>query len=183
MKVHFEDWSDQITLGMLPEGFPNVGKIIKAFATDLDPRETLDRPSLVVVESNDDVFDKDEAFEYPGRGVYVGNELEVKLAELELGDIGVRSLRALFRFSNQEGFCDAAMAATNSSGWLIEHPFGSVDWQDRAKQRPRRAEKIHLDVIFPESIKALGRTVDIEDPIQLLTRSEGTLLRRPQRQT
>jgi hypothetical protein len=176
MNIHFQDWSDPALLEQLvKKELPHAGKIIKVFATDENPRIVLGREALTVVTASGLPFTEEEEFEYPGRGTYSGPELEDTLQAYGIGEVGPRTLRALFRFSNQNGFCQGAMAANKTSGEpLIDHPFEEIDGITWAKRKPSRERALHLDIFFPESIDILRGVVNYNDPNAVLNMYDGT---------
>jgi hypothetical protein len=174
MHVHFQNWSERYLLESLEKrNLPHGNRIIKVFATAEDPRAALGRSALTVIPGDPQPFSDQETYSYPGRQSYSGPELEGKLADTGLEELGVRTTRALFRFSNQHGFCQAAMAAKSGEDWLIDHPFGDIDGLGIAAQHPKRQRMIHLDIFFPGSLNALSSVVDYEDPQLVLNMREG----------
>lgn len=181
MHVYFEDWSAPVFLGMLDRnGLEHGGRIIKAFAAAEDPRRALGHPDLATEEVGVGPFKKDETFEYEGRGVYDGNELEALLGAYALVNGGRDISRALFRFSNRHGFCQAAMRARSGDDWLISHPFGEIDGLQEARRDPGREKSIHLDIFFPSSLELLRGIVDYDNPAELVTIKEGAAWRNSQ---
>jgi len=165
--IHFENWTSDLTISTLTSiGLPHDGKVIKVFATEFDPRVEYERPSLLTIPVPDEEFTIAEQFDYGDRGIYTGLNLETGLNRFRLADSGKRMVRALFRFANKPemGFCQRAMQAQLQDGsWLINHPFEDIDGIRMAENNDRRINSIHLDVFFPESIKALKRIVDLTD--------------------
>ena len=176
MYLHFEDWSDRLYLDLLErKGLPHGGKIIKIFANDEDPRIALAKPDLAIVKSNHAPIGESEVYDYAERGLYSGPELEAVLANHGLNDIGERIVRSLFRFANEQGFTQAAMAARKGDSWLINHPLGDIDGIDMAIRNPARIPHIHLDIFFPDSLARLKESVvDYDDPSQLLDKHEAS---------
>lgn len=182
MNIYFEDWSHPVLLDQLgKKGLPHAGRIIKAYAVAEDPRvASEDWSRMQTFDINGEPFDADETYEYPDRGVYVGSELDMKLADYNLRNGGEHIARALFRFSNQRGFCQAAMAAEANGGWLIDHPFGDIDGLEIASRQPEREHDIHLDIFFPDSLQALRRILDYDDRQTIMGMREGMNWRRRQ---
>lgn len=169
MLLHFEDWSAPMFLSQVEaKGLPHAGKIIKVFATEEDPRQVLDRPGLTVVEANVAPFENSDVFAYPGRGTYTGAQLEDDLGQSGLNELGICSVRGLFRFANTHGFCQAAMAAKRGDAWLVDHPMQDIDGIAKAIAMPDKTYGIHLDVFFPDSIGVLSTIVDLDDPAAVL---------------
>lgn len=158
MFIHLEDWSLPKFISILrAKGLPNIGKLIKVYATYHDPRETTSRFFLVVCESDHAPFKAEEVFAYKERESYFGNNLELKLDELGLQTVGRDVSRALFRFANKYGFCQIAMAAKHEGKWLFDHPFEDIDGLDR------EGSQIHLDIFYPSSIQTLKKIADINN--------------------
>jgi hypothetical protein len=184
MYLHFEDWSGSMWLGELDKDeLPHSGKIIKVMASDLDPSKELEKPTLTVVASDGAPFTAEETYVYPDRETYGGSGLEETLGDFNLNPRANRAVRALFRFANQHGFCQAAMTATTEKGWLIDHPFGDIDGIEAAQRQPGRETGIHLDIFFPNSVSIIRNIVDIDDPQTTLTMREGLQWRRQQLNT
>jgi len=174
MYLHFEDWSQGMFLEKLDQdGLPHAGRIIKVKASDVDPAEAMEKPDLMVLPVDGSDFFDDDIFPYKGRETYTGDQLEARLRQLALQDRGTRAVRALFRFGNRHGFCQAAMDARTETGWLIDHPFGDIDGIGPAQANPSRETGIHLDIFFPASIAVLRGIVDIDNPASMLTPREG----------
>lgn len=174
MYLHFEDWSAPMFLQKLERaGLPHADKIIKVFASERDPRLALGKSALTVVSVDGSPFLNTDKFEYPGRETFTGSDLERKIADFNLGNTGNMSIRSLFRFANEHGFCQAAMAAETDEGWLVDHPFGDIDGIDVAQPQAAREHGIHLDIFFPDSLKVLKRVVDYDDPDTTPTMREG----------
>lgn len=174
MYVHFQNWTHQTLLDSLSErGIPHGDRIIKAFATDEDPRIILGRAALTVLPGDPHPFSDQEVFAYPDRSEFVGSELEEELASKNFGDVGIRTVRALFRFSNQYGFCQASMAAKFAGAWVMEHPFQHIDGMKIAARIPRRERTIHLDIFTPGSLGLLKSIVDYSDPESILDMDTG----------
>lgn len=158
MFIHFEDWLlPQFISTLRAKGLPNIGKLIKVYATYHDPRETTSRFFLAVCESDHAPFKAEEVFTYKERESYLGNNLELKLDELGLQTVGRDVSRALFRFANKYGFCQTAMAAKHEGKWLFDHPFQDIDGLDRA------GSQIHLDIFYPKSIQTLRKIADLDN--------------------
>ncbi len=158
MFIHFEDWSLPTFISTLrAKGLPNIGKLIKVYATYHDPRETTSRLFLSVCESDHAPFTAEEVFTFEERGSYFGNNLELKLDELGLQTVGRDVSRALFRFANKYRFCQTAMAAKKEGKWLFDHPFEDIDGLDRD------GSQIHLDIFYPSSIQTLKKITDINN--------------------
>lgn len=175
MFIHFEDWSSPIFLNQLTtKNIPHGDKIIKVFASDENPNTIFKKPGLVVLEMDDSPFSSEEAYDYGDRGRYSGTQLEKKLAGYGLNDFGKRTMRALFRFSNQEGFCQAAMETKVDDKWLIDHPFGDIDGITNAITNPARENSIHLDIFFPSSLERLKSIVNFDKPDATVPMIEGT---------
>jgi hypothetical protein len=173
MYVHFQDWSEARLLQSLDERrLPHGDRIIKVMTSEVDPRVALGRSALTVVESGGGVFDADETFAYAQRRTYSGDELEEGLAKYGLGEVGQRTVRGLFRFSHNAGFCQAAMMAKkpipSRNEWLIRHPFEHMDGIEAAQRLPAREGLIHLDIFFPRSLEDLRRVVDYDDETALV---------------
>lgn len=176
MLVYFEDWSIDICLDRLEQkGLPHGGRVIKAFASGEDPRQVLGRESLKVVGSCGAEFQQGETFEYEGRGTYSDAQLEAILGMYGLNALGNRTARALFRFANEHGFCQAAMQARQDDHWLITHPLEDIDGLDA-----KRPASFHLDIFFPESLVTLREILDYDDPNLLVDWREGVELRTAQ---
>jgi len=173
MFIHFENWSAPIFISMLErKGFPHAGKIMKVYATRLDPRELLGRSSLVVLESEHSFFKEDEIFHYKDRESYRGDLLEARMEDLGLGVMGKEVTRALFRFANRQeaSFCQAAMAAKLEGRWLFQHPFEDLDGIGK------KETEIHLDIFYPTSIERLKNFVEVDNYAQVLSFKEHRLL-------
>lgn len=184
MYLHFEDWSAPMWLEKLDrDGLPHTGKIIKVMASDLDPSKELKKPTLTVLSSDGTPFTTEETYAYSGRETYSGAGLEETLGDFGLNPRASRAVRALFRFANQHGFCQAAMAATTEEGWLIDHPFGDIDGIEAAQRQPRKETGIHLDIFFPDSISIIRGVVDIDNPQTMLSVRDGLQWRRQQMNT
>jgi len=145
------------------DGLPHDGRIIKVFASSEDPRFLLGMPDLAVVQANGHPFTNDEAYTYEDRGTYSGAQLQEVVQSYELPAVGRFGVCSLFRFSNSQGFCQAAMAARKGNDWLIDHPLKEVDGIDMAQRNPKRAHSVHLDIFFPDSVRTLRRIVDIDN--------------------
>jgi len=179
MYIHFEDWSEPLFVEMLDKkGLPHDGRIIKVFADVDDPRVKFEQSGLTVIEGNSAAFSTEESFDYGERGAYSGPQLEETLAAFDLDETGEFSIRSLFRFSNEFGFCQAAMSARKEGQWLIDHPFGDLDGVANATSNPARSHGIHLDIFFPDSIVALREVVDFDDPTRVLDPMKAVRLRR-----
>lgn len=180
MYLYFEDWSQPIWLQKLDrKGLPHVGRITKVFAADQDPSVVLAKSALTIVRASDAPFASGAAYDYGLRGTYYGPRLEADLERYQFEDVGNRTVRALFRFANRHGFCQAAMAATKADRTpLIDHPFGDIDRMALAARDPRLENSMHLDIFFPPSIVALQRVVDHDDPGAMLDPSDGRAFRR-----
>jgi len=181
MYLHFEDWTNapfvQQKLARLD--VPVGERVIKVFSSDVNPRQTLGRTALTVIESDGSSFAETETYSYRARREYTGLELEEDLAVYGLGEVGNRTVRSLFRFSNLHGFCQAAMwAKKNRSVWRIRHPYRQIDGLDIAATNPARESTIHLDIIFPDSLKTLKNVVDYDDPEAILDFRGGSSLRK-----
>lgn len=151
---------------------PNQGEVVKVFSSPEDPRAELDQPTLHVVEADGEPFAESEVYKYERRRAYPGTELEEDLASYELGQVGMKTVRSLFRFSHGEGFCQAAMAARRQRGWVIKHPFESIDGIATAI-RTRRERALHLDIFLPESLDKLLESVDYRDTDAVLPWQNG----------
>ena len=160
-------------------GKPHGGRIIKVFASEADPRQIVDQPELTVVEVADHPFGLDEIYEYPGYRVYSGPEIEGTLAGYGLDDRINRMARSLFRFANEQGFCQAAMAARWEDGTGIKHPLEDIDGLPPA-ERPVSTQDIHLDIFFPRSLVVLKEVVDYDDPTKVLSMRDSLQRRKPQ---
>ncbi len=171
MLIHFEDWSHPLVTDLLPQDLPHESRVIKAFATETDPRIELNKRDLVVIEASGDVFDRDEVFEYDQRGAFASLDLEEMLGEYDLSDLGNRTVRALFRFSNEYGFCQEAMSARRNDGWLIAGPLDEIDGYNNAGG-PGYESALHLDIFFPKSLGILKDTVNYDSPDEVLTVQE-----------
>lgn len=180
MFIHFEDWTVPLFISRLnAKGLPHAGRIIKTYATYQDPRELIDRPSLIVLESNHSPFRNDESFPYEGRETYTGEDLETRLEELGLHSVGKEVVRSLFRFANQDNarFCQTAMAAQFEGKWLFDHPFQDLDGLEAARLKPDLKEsQIHLDLFYPTSIERLRGIVNFDNRAQVLYYREHPLL-------
>jgi len=174
MYVHFQDWTYPALLESLSDkGIPHGDRIIKVFASDEDPRTSLGRAALTVLDSDSRPFSGGEVYAYPDRRDFSGDELEEELASKNFGDVGTRTVRALFRFSNQYGFCQASMAAKFAGAWVMEHPFQHIDGMKIAARLPRRERTIHLDIFTPRSLGVLKGIVDYDDPKRVLDMDRG----------
>ncbi len=177
MNIHFQDWTDERLLDSLNErDIPHGGRIIKVCATDEDPRDLTGYADLVVVDGESAPFTDEETYPYADRETYKGAALEAHLIAIALGDLGSRSVRTLFRFSNQQGFSQAAMAARLGEAWLIEHPFHCIDGIEAALRQPGRERAIHLDIFFAASLRCLKGIVDYDDPKKVLSMQDGMRL-------
>ncbi len=174
MYLHFEDWTDPRLLQSIEErGMTHGDRIIKVLASDVDPRVVLGRSALTIVESSGEVFASNEMYSYPRRRTLTGDELEDCLALYGLSQVAQRSIRSLFRFSNAQGFCQAAMAAQKSKQqWLIRHPLQDIDGIAMAKKLAIRARLIHLDIFFPNSLENLRHIVDYDDEAALIDKTD-----------
>lgn len=128
VNIHFENWSEPMFLGTLERaGKPHGGRIIKVFANEADPRELSGKDSLVVVETSGEQITPSEVYSYPGNRTYSGATIEEELARYGFDAATERKARALFRFSNQYGFCQAALSARWADGTGISHPLEDID--------------------------------------------------------
>ena len=185
MYLHFEDWSPFLPL-LGRQGKKHGGKIIKVFATDDDPRERLNKSSLVVVESSDEPFTEEDVFDFGERGVYTGRDFEQAVAEKGANDKATRIARALMRFATREdtGFAYVGMQIRVGDRFLIEHPLdGLHGWERAVGGRAGLEETLHLDIFSPISLPRLRRIVDFEDPAQILSYQEVTAYNREQMQS
>lgn len=170
MYLHFQNWSSAPSI---PERLdtlqlPHQNEVVKVFSSPEDPRVELDRPALHVVETDGDAFASAEEYEYLRRRKYTGAELEEELAAYDLSELGRSMVRSLFRFSHEQGFCQAAMAAQRRNLWVIRHPFESVDGiASRGKPVPERA--LHLDIFLPGSLQKALKLVDYRNPDAVLS--------------
>lgn len=176
MYLHLENWSAAPLvvdkLGAL--GFPHEEKVIKVFASSEDLRQSLGKSALFVTEASGEPFGDDEMYEYVQRQPYSGAKLEHDLAQYGLTDDGSAAVRSLFRFSNEHGFCQAAMALQKDGRWAISHPYKSIDGIEAAIRNPKRVEAIHLDIFLPDSLRLLSKLVGIEEaPEAILDWREG----------
>lgn len=172
MYLFFSDWSQFLPL-LEARGIPHGGRIIKAYAVKQDPKITLKKPGLVVLESTTQPFTKDEVFDYGERGTYKGPKLEEEMQRLGLSAIASQTIRALFRFANakENAFCQYAMSIQVEGRWFIDHPFGGLHGLDKAIEDPeRRSRSIHLDIFTERSLTVLRRIIDFERP-ELLAKS------------
>ena len=174
MRVHFEDWTNPVLVDRLDEkGLPHSDKIIKAFASNTDPSKALSRPKLAVVEASAEVFTKADAFKYDGRGTYRGDTVNWFIDRFMVDEHSKRVFRALFRFANQSGVCQAAMQAEANRDWAYATPYDIINGMGKTERDPSMAFDIHLDVYIPEALKALRQTFDYENPETMLDNSVG----------
>lgn len=151
---------------------PHRGEVVKVFSSPDDPRAELEQPALHVVEADGEPFDESEVYKYEKRRAYRGAELEEDLMAYDLSQVGMKTVRSLFRFSQEEGFCQAAMAARRRKGWAIRHPLHSIDGIATASQS-QRERALHLDIFLPESLNKLLESVDYRDPETVLPWQDG----------
>jgi hypothetical protein len=178
MFLYFEDYSQFIpTLNL--KNLPHGNKIIKVYPSDLDPRLVLGKPDIAVIKSEDQPL-SDETFIYPDREIYKGYQIESKIIELNLNQLGMRAVRSLFRFSNRAdlGFCQTAMNIKRDGMWLIDHPLDDIDGIPQAVMNPeKRSLAIHLDIFMPESLRRLDRLIGWQNSEHLVTNREGFRLK------
>jgi hypothetical protein len=178
MNLHFEDWSwpmllDQIEAKDLVHG----GNIIKVYASEEDPRDIFGNPDLTVVEVDGGPLVSTEKYVYPDRDTYTGEDLEAEIDTYDLTELGSNTVRALFRFSHEQGFNNIAMAARRGDDWLIDHPFGAIDGIPLAHLNELRVHSMHLDIFHPDSLPVLREIVDFDDPSKVMESLDGTRLR------
>lgn len=174
MYLHFQNWSSAPSMANSLDRLqlPHQGEVLKVFSSPEDPRAELDQPALHVVEADGDPFDEAEVYAYERRREYPGPELEEDLMAYDLSQVGMKTVRSLFRFSHKEGFCQAAMAASRRSVWVIKHPFQSIDGLSTAGQS-QHERTLHLDIFLPESLKKVLESVDYRDPEVVLPWQDG----------
>ncbi len=162
MFIYFEDWTVPIYIDSLnKKSLRNEGRLIKAFASPIDPRKFFNQPKIKVLEvSSKNLLS--ERFDYGNRGVYDGEEIEEELEKLT--DVGKEIARSLFRFANWNEFqcCQAAMLEKKDGKWLIDHPIKVLDSIDTAIQESKRVGTMHLDIFFPEVLKNLQTIVNLD---------------------
>lgn len=175
MYLHFEDWSDAPSVGerLKALGFPQEQRVIKVFACPKDIRQSLGKSALTVMEADGNVFSDVESYTYEHRRTYTGPELEQDLGQYELDADAASITRSLFRFSNEHGFCQAAMALKKKATWAIRHPYQSIDGIAVAQKRPSRRAAIHLDIFLPDSLRLLEAMAGLENPDSILNWHEG----------
>lgn len=179
MFLYFEDWSHMKSF-LDQRKISHGGRIIKIFASPVDPRISLDKPLLKVVEVDDSPING-EVYEYEERGRFFGEDIEERVKDLN--DYVKRSIRALVRFSNREDllFCQTGMRMKNADGsWLIDHPIEEIDSIDYARNYPtERSTTVHLDIFNSDSLKRLSDILNIDPKSpELLEIREGRSFKR-----
>jgi hypothetical protein len=158
--LYFEDWS-QFTFMLDQRGVEHGGRIIKTYASPFDPRQRLDNPNLKVIQTDDSTL-MGIKFGYKERGIFTGDEIEARIANLDT--FPARTVRGLLRFSNREDlrFCQTGMEMKKEGQWLISHPIEDIDglstyplWTDI------KNATIHLDIFNANSLKNLSHVLDI----------------------
>jgi hypothetical protein len=178
MYLYFENYSHYLFM-LDQKGTPHGDKIIKVYAAEADPRIRLGKPKLAVVESPDHPFST-EIFVYPGRETYTGVQIEEMINRLNLNEIGIRIVRALFRFSNRPDleFCQAGMAIKNDRGWLIDNPLQDIDGLNQStRSADIKSLVLHLDIFVPESLRRLDQLIHLNDPEHLVEIRDGLKLK------
>jgi len=179
MFLYFEDYS-QFVSALTAKGIKNGGRIIKIFAAKQDPRITLKRPNLKVIEVDESEFKPTDVFDFGKRGVFHGDDIEQYIKALGLPAQGGGIIRALFRFANREdlGFCRRGMELEKEGVPVLTHPVREIDGIDEAQKQPElRVPGMHLDIFFEQSLNALEPLVDFDNKEQLVAVREGVNIR------
>lgn len=179
MFVYFADWTSEARLRNLAEkGASVVGKIIKAYASPIDPR-ILTGKSLKTLAISGKAFGNRETFNYGSRFNLTGTELEDYMDKTGLSEEGKKYLRAVFRFGNTEPIdvIKFAMEIAVSGNWYFMHPLdpvhGPIHGIDEAVSRPnQRIPAIHLDIFTERTLPLLSQVVDFHDANQILDERE-----------
>jgi len=147
---------------MLDErGVDHGEKIIKVYTSPFDPRPRLGNPNLKVVLADDSTL-LGTKFEYDGRGKFLGDEIEKRIANL--GTFPARSVRGLLRFSNREDlrFCQTGMEMKKGGDWLISHPLEDIDGLSTYPLLTDiKSATVHLDIFNATSLRRLSRILNI----------------------
>lgn len=177
--LYFSDWTTPQNLQQLKDkGFPHSGTLIKVFANNENPSTRLGR-QITVVETSGNTFEKDELFKYPGRGFWLGSDLEVYLDHFHLSDEAKQETRALFRFaqSPEMEITQFAMSSTKdaSGKYHYRHPLAIIDGLNEAMEKGRY-NGLHLDIFTQRSIDRLTKIINMENTEGLVTIRESVKL-------
>lgn len=179
MLLYFSDWTTPQNLEHLKKnGFLNAERLIKVFASRKDPSAELGR-KITIVESESDPFDPNIEFKYPGRGPWLGSDMEVYLSHFHLTDDAKQKARALFRFaqSPEMEIIQLAMSIRNAAtrDYHYHHPLAIIDGLDEAAQR-EGYHGLHLDIFTQRSIEHLAKIIKLENTEGLVTIRESVEL-------
>ena len=157
------------------------GKLVKIYATPLNPREVLNRRDIDIAHVIDSPLAEDGIFSCPGREQYAGPELEHVLASKGLSDHALEVARALFRFANYPmiRFVPRAMMVRDdtTNEWLMKHPLDILQGLDKAVKVPWRQSGIHLDLMSRGSLERVYLFINHYEPERLVTEDEGRTIR------
>ncbi len=165
MHIRFEDWTEAMYF-LERKKVPHGTKIIKIFASDEDPREKYGKATLKVVEVGDEPFREDEVFDAGNRGTFTGKDIEEAIAAKGTNELAVRTARALARFALQPElkFAQTGMEIKVDGQYLLNSPLEGIDgWKRTTGGQEGGEHLMHIDVISPKALRALGRIVDFED--------------------
>jgi len=179
MFIYFADWTNKKRLDDLAsKRVPLGGKIIKGYASPVEPGILIGRP-LTTLDISDDEFDRRETFNYGSRFKLTGDDLEKHMEKCGLSEEGKKYLRAIFRFGNLEPLSVIHFAMQISAGgrWYFAHPLdpvhGPIHGIDEAVARPHtRNAGIHIDIFTDRTLSLLAKFVDFYNPNQILNERE-----------
>ena len=177
MYLYFSDWTTPNNIAeMEKRGFPHNERLIKVFASERNPSESVSR-AIATITSSGEPFSQD--FKFPGRGPWLAEELEEYLAYHHLTEEASKKARALFRFANLPDLeiVHLAMLVKNAitGEWHFKHPLATVQGLEETRIRDRNYG-FHLDIFTTRSIERLAKYVDLQKPETLVSMQEALIL-------
>jgi hypothetical protein len=177
MFIHFENWS--FSKGILDKkGIFHEGKIIKVFATSLDPRELFGNSRIKAIKVSSEPF-KNEIYEFTDGVIWKGKDLEENLEKKGISEKEKQIARTLFRFQTKILFPGNSLKEIKINPQLIaEDPFGVIHGISTRSISGRHGEDFHLDIFSKFALSKLRKVLDYENPVLLVPFMEGSRKRR-----
>jgi hypothetical protein len=174
--IYVEDWSLDIFVKQIAAELPHQEILLKVFAMEGDPRKenVFACPNLFAEEASGAPFSPTEVFQY-GERSWTGADLEDFLQQTASRPLW-ENARALFRFSHENGFTEAAMLFQVEGVYRFNHPMVVIDGLDHLNE-----QSIHLDIFFPTSVRALTNLMSVSESTEISDLMKGSKWRRKPR--
>lgn len=174
--IYVEDWSLDIFIKEIAPDLPHEDMLLKVFAMEGDPRgeNVFSNPNLFTQEVSGEPFSPEDVFQY-GERTWTGADIEEVLEKTAHQTLW-KNARALFRFSHENGFTNAAMLFQVNGKYRFDHPMVVIDGIDQLNER-----SIHLDIFFPTSVKALRHLMSSSESSEMANLMKGSKWRRKPR--